>query len=99
MTADYLGAVLDAKAAAAPLCPVQQSVLGALAELGGLTAARLAEHLGCERASVDQSLRTLRDRGLVRIAEYRRRAGKSAGVYVITTTGRTELAAAKRGAA
>lgn len=99
MTRHLLDEVLDRQAAAAPLGPVQQSVLGALAELGGLTAAQLAEHLGCERASVDQSLRTLRDRGLARVAEYQRRAGKSAGVYVITTTGRTELAAAKRGAA
>jgi len=95
MTADYLGAVLDAKAAAAPLGPVQQLVLAALAEHGGLTAARLAEHLGCDRPKVDQSLRTLRDRMLVRVAEYQRRAGKAAGVYVITTAGRTALAAAK----
>jgi predicted ArsR family transcriptional regulator len=95
MTADYLGAVLDAKAATAPLGPVQARILAALAEHGGLTAARLAEHLGCERASADQSLRTLRDRGLVRVAEYRRRAGKAAGVYVITMAGRTALGAAK----
>jgi DNA-binding MarR family transcriptional regulator len=99
MTADWLGAVLDAKAATAPLGPVQQLILGALAEHGGLTAARLTEHLGCTRGSVDQSLRTLRDRGLVRVAERQRRAGKAAAVYVVTTTGRTALDAAKGAAA
>jgi len=96
MTVHHLDEVLDRKAATAPLGPVQRAVLETLAGHGGLTAARLAEHLGCERSAADQSLRTLRGRMLIRVAEYQRRAGKSAGVYVITTTGRTALAAATR---
>lgn len=81
----------------AALGPVQHAILGALAEHGALTATRLAEHLGLE--SIHQSLRTLRNRGYVTVAEYQRRAGTSAGVYAITTAGREALDAAKGAAA
>ena len=81
-----------------PLGPVQQAVLAALAEHGPMTAARLGEHLGRNPVSIHQSVRTLRDRGLVTVAEYQRRAGTAAGVYAITTAGREALEAAKEAA-
>lgn len=77
------------------LGPVQRAVLGALAEHGGLTAARLAGYLGRGLVSIHQSVRTLRDRGYVTVAGQVRRAGKAAGVYVITTAGRAALEAAR----
>lgn len=89
----------QAVAAAAPLGPVQRPVLEALAGTpGGLTVTGLAGVLGCDRPTADQSVRTLRDRGLVYVAARQRRAGKPAAVYAISTAGLAALQAAREAA-
>ena len=65
---------------------------------GGCTVTILADALGRGRTAVDSAVRVLRDRGLVRVLTYERRAGKSAAVYVISTAGLAALEAAKEAA-
>jgi len=85
--------------ASAPPGPVQLPVLEALAAAGdGLTITELAGVLGTVRTTADQSVRTLRDKGRVRVARYEKRAGKTSGVYVITTAGLAALERARRAA-
>ena len=79
-----------------PLGPVQRPVLEALAGApDGLTVTDLAAAAGIDRGAADQSVRILRDRGMVRVAAYERRKGKTASVYVATTAGRAALEAAR----
>lgn len=83
----------------APLGPVQRPVLEALAAAeDGLTVTDLAAAAGIDRGAADQSVRVLRDRGMVRAAGEQRRRGKSATVYVISTAGLAALEAAKEAA-
>ena len=79
-----------------PLGPVQRPALEALAEApDGLTVTVLAEATGCGRSTLDKTMRSLKDRGLIRVAGHQKRVGKAAAVYVITTTGLAALEAAK----
>ena len=93
-------------AAAAPkprlslLGPMQLLVLDAVAaHEEGCAVTVLADVLGRDRTAVDSAVRVLRDRGLVRVLTYERRAGKSAAVSVITTAGLAAREAAKETAA
>jgi DNA-binding MarR family transcriptional regulator len=82
------------------LGPAQRPVLEALAGApDGLTVTALAGVLGWDRPKAEQPVRILRDRGLVAVVAYQRRAGKPAAVYVITTAGRAALEAAGEAAA
>lgn len=80
------------------LGPLQRPVLTALAAApDGLTVAALADILKVERTKIDQSMGTLSDRCLVRVAGYQKRPGKAAKVWAASTAGLTALAAAGEG--
>ena len=80
--------------------PMQMLVLEAVAaHEEGCAVTVLADALGRGRTAVDSAVRILRDRGLIRVLTYERRAGKPAAVYVISTAGQAALDAARETAA
>ena len=78
------------------LGPVAGPVLSALAAADdGLTVAAIADATGRlieQRTAIDQAIRGLKDRGLVRVLRHVPRTGKPSAVWGITTAGREALA-------